>query len=124
MVMACLILAAVATIGMARLVQAAVAIPRVLWGSPHDRIRDELWDVRLGTSMEAVSRNVPFNPTRTHEGIDYVVWSYDHHPVAGVVPAVVFDRDSRRVIAVHVDARRRRLGPCYPHGGPPEASLD
>jgi len=69
-VMACLILAAVATIGMARLVQAAVAIPRVLWGSPHDRIRDELWDVRLGTSMEAVSRNVPFNPTRTHEGID------------------------------------------------------
>ena len=36
-----------------------------------------------------------------------------HHPVAAVIPRVVFDKESSRVVAVYVDDARHRVSPAY-----------
>jgi hypothetical protein len=72
--------------------------------------------------MDEVSVAVPFDPIRTEEHSDTrsgrpeVVWYYDHHPVAAVIPSVVFDKESNRVVAVYVDDVRHRVSPGYLRG--------
>ncbi len=94
-----------------------VASERAIWHGPYDEIRDALWQIELGISMDEVSGAVPFDPIRTEEhlytrsGRPEVVWYYDHHPVAAVIPSVVFDKASNRVIAVYVDDVRSRTAP-------------
>lgn len=87
----------------------------------YDAIRDQIWQVELGTSMEEVSELLPFEPIRVSEYEDpradagRVVWSYDHQLAAAVIPEIVFDRDSGRVVAVHVDDARYRVSTSESH---------
>jgi hypothetical protein len=85
----------------------------------HEQIPDRLWHVKLGTPMESVSRYLLFDPVRVEEGTDHVVWHYDRSAVAAAVPAIVFDKQTERVVAVHIDDKRWRIGPCYV-GRPPD----
>lgn len=115
-------LAVITTDGLAAMVTdrlATTVADRVFRHGPYEHIRDRLWRVKLGTPMESVSRNLLFDPVRVEEGTDHVVWYYDRSPVAAVVPAIVFDKQTARVVALHVDDRRRRLGPCSV-GRPPD----
>jgi hypothetical protein len=94
-----------------------VAAEKAIWHGPYDEIRDALWQIELGISMDEVSVAVPFDPIRTEEhlytrsGRPEVVWYWDHHPVAAVIPSVVFDKESGLVIAVYVDDVRQRTAP-------------
>lgn len=104
----------------AALLWCAFALERAIWDGPYEEIRDALWQIELDSSMDEVSVAVPFDPIRTAEHSDTrsgrleVVWYYDHHPVAAVIPSVVFDKESSRVIAVYVDDVRHRFSPAYP----------
>lgn len=95
----------------------ALAVEKAIWRGPYDEIRDALRQIELDSSMEKVSVAVPFDPIRieehsdTRSGRPEVVWYYDHHPVAAVIPSVVFDKASNRVIAVYVDDVRSRTAP-------------
>lgn len=95
----------------------ALAVEKAIWHGPYDEIRDALWQIELDSSMEEVSVAIAFEPIRTEEHLDTrfgrpeVVWYYDHHPVAAVIPSVVFDKESSRVIAVYVDDVRHRTAP-------------
>jgi hypothetical protein len=97
----------------------AVAVEKAIWHGPYDEIRDALWQIELDSSMDEVSVSVPFDPIRTEEHSDTrsgrpeVVWYYEHHPVAAVIPSVVFDKESSRVVAVYVDDTRHRFSPAY-----------
>ena len=97
----------------------ALAVEKAIWRGPYDEIRDALWQIELDSSMDKVSVAVPFDPIRieehsdTRSGRPEVVWYYDHHPVAAVIPSVVFDKVSSRVVAVYVDDTRHRLSPAY-----------
>jgi hypothetical protein len=100
----------------------ALAVEKAIWHDPYDEIRDALWQIELDSSMDEVSVAVPFDPIRTEEHSDTrsgrpeVVWYYDHHPVAAVIPSVVFDKASSRVVAIYVDDVRHRFSPGYPRG--------
>jgi len=97
----------------------ALAVEKAIWHGPYAEIRDALWEIELDSSMDEVSVAVPFDPIRTEEHSDTrsgrpeVVWYYDHHPVAAVIPSVVFDKESSRVVAVYVDDTRDRFSPAY-----------
>jgi hypothetical protein len=97
----------------------AVAVEKAIWHGPYDEIRDALWQIELDSSMDEVSVSVPFDPIRTEEHSDTrsgrpeVVWYYEHHPVAAVIPSVVFDKESSSVVAVYVDDTRHRFSPAY-----------
>jgi hypothetical protein len=81
----------------------------------YDAIRNQIWQVELGSSMEEVSELLPFEPIRVSDyedprsGAGRVVWSYDHQLAAAVLPSIVFDGESRRVVAVYVDDARYRV---------------
>ena len=97
----------------------ALAVEQAIWHGPYAEIRDALWEIELDSSMDEVSVAVPFDPIRTEEQSDTrsgrpeVVWYYEPHPVAAVIPSVVFDKESSRVVAVYVDDTRHRLSPAY-----------
>jgi hypothetical protein len=100
----------------------ALAVEKAIWHGPYAEIRDGLWQIELDSSMDEVSVAVPFDPIRTEEHSDTrsgrpeVVWYYDHHPVAAVIPSVVFDKESNRVVVVYVDDVRHRVSPGYLRG--------
>lgn len=87
----------------------------------YDAIRDQIWQVELGTPMEEVSELLPFEPIRISEyedprsGARRIVWHYDHQLVAAVIPQIVFDRESGRVVAVYVDDARHRVSASESH---------
>jgi hypothetical protein len=86
----------------------------------YDAIRDQIWQVELGASMEEVSELLRFEPIRISEyevpgGARRVIWSYDHQLAAAVIPKIVFDRESGRVVAVHVDDARYRVSISESH---------
>lgn len=105
--------------GASALLLVALAVEKAVWNGPYQEIRDALWQVELGRSMDEVAVAVPFEPIRklehayTRSGRPEVVWYYDHHPVAAVIPSVVFDKESSRVVAVYVDDVRHRFSPGY-----------
>jgi hypothetical protein len=87
----------------------------------YDAIRDQIWQVQLGTSMEEVSEFLPFEPIRVSEyedprsGAHRIVWHYEHQLAAAVIPNIVFDRESGRVVAVYVDDARYRVSTSESH---------
>lgn len=95
----------------------ALVLDKAIHDGPYEEIRDAIWQVELGASMDGVSASVPFDPIRvielpgTPSRRPEVIWYYDHHPVAAVIPHVVFDKESGRVIAIYVDDVRDRRAP-------------
>ncbi len=124
--LASLVLAVTMTRGLATMMTDRLAT-RVADGvfqrGPHEQIPDRLWRVKLGTPMESVSRKLLFEPVRVEEGTDHVVWYYDRNAVSTAVPAIVFDKQTERVVAVYIDDERLRIGPCYV-GRPPDAKSE
>lgn len=80
-----------------------------------EAIRNQLWQLELGMTMQEVRLLVDRAPTREVEdrgledGRTVVVWSFAIRPkIEAVQPSLVFDRDTERLIEIVVDESRWR----------------
>ena len=80
-----------------------------------EAIRNQLWQLELGMTMQEVRLLVDRAPTREVEdrgledGQTVVVWSFAIRPkIEAVQPFLVFDRDTERLIEIVVDESRWR----------------